>query len=51
MPDELARLFTEEKEEGAEEGARKVREDWGDVDGEAGRFFMAALKVTLGFSV
>lgn len=27
VPDELARLFTEEKEEGAEEGARKVKED------------------------
>lgn len=49
VPDELARLFTEEKEEGAEEGARKVKEDWGDVDEEAGRFFMAALKVTLAF--
>lgn len=51
MPDELARLFTEEKEEDAEEGARKIKEDRGDVDGEAGRFFMVALKVTLRFSV
>lgn len=31
MPDELARLLAEEKEE----GARKVKEDWGDVDEEA----------------
>lgn len=30
--DELARLLAEEKEEGADEGARKVKEDWGDVD-------------------
>lgn len=35
VPDELARLLAEEKEEGAEEGARKVKEDWGDVDEEA----------------
>lgn len=35
VPDELARLLAEEKEEGAEEGARKVREDWGDVDEES----------------
>ena len=33
--DELARLLAEEKEEGADEGARKVKEDWGDVDEEA----------------
>lgn len=30
-----ARLLAEEKEEGAEDGARKVKEDWGDVDEEA----------------
>lgn len=35
VPDELARLLEKEKEEGAEEGARKVKEDWGDVDEEA----------------
>lgn len=35
VPEELARLLAEEKEEGAEEGARKVKEDWGDVDEEA----------------
>ena len=35
MPDELARLLAEEKEEVADEGARKVKEDWGDVDEEA----------------
>lgn len=35
VPDELARLLAEEKEEGAEESARKVKEDWGDVDEEA----------------
>ena len=35
VPDELARLLAEEKEEGAEEGVRKVKEDWGDVDEEA----------------
>lgn len=35
MPDELVRLLAEEKEEGAEVGARKVKEDWGDVDEEA----------------
>lgn len=33
--DELARLLAQEKEEGAEDGARKVKEDWGDVDEEA----------------
>ena len=38
-----------EKSRLGEEGARKVKEDWGDVDEEAGRFFMAALKVTLAF--
>ena len=35
VPDELARLLAQEKEEGAEEGARMVKEDWGDVDEEA----------------
>lgn len=35
VPDELARMLAQEKEEGAEEGARKVKEDWGDVDEEA----------------
>lgn len=35
VPDELATLLAEEKEEGAEGGARKVKEDWGDVDEEA----------------
>ena len=35
VPDELTRLLAEEKEEGAEDGARKVKEDWGDVDEEA----------------
>ena len=35
MPDELARLLAQEKEEGAEEGAHKVKEDWGNVDEEA----------------
>lgn len=35
MPDELAKMLAQEKEEGAEEGARKVKEDWGDVDEEA----------------
>ena len=35
VPDELARLLAEEKEEGAEDGARKVKKDWGDVDEEA----------------
>ena len=35
VPDGLARLLAEEKEEGADEGARKVKEDWGDVDEEA----------------
>ena len=29
MPDELARLFAEEKEEGVEESARKAKEDLG----------------------
>lgn len=33
--DELARLLAEEKEEGTDEDARKVKEDWGDVDEEA----------------
>ena len=33
--DELAKMLAQEKEEGAEEGARKVKEDWGDVDEEA----------------
>ena len=32
---ELARLLAEVKEEGAEEGACKVKEDWGDVDEKA----------------
>lgn len=35
VPDELAKLLEKEKEEGAEEGARKVKENWGDVDEEA----------------
>lgn len=35
VPDELARMLAEEKEEGVEESARKVKEDWGDVDEEA----------------
>ena len=35
MPDQLARLLAQEKEEGAEEGAHKVKEDWGNVDEEA----------------
>lgn len=35
VPDGLARLLAQEKEEGADEGARKVKEDWGDVDEEA----------------
>ena len=35
VPDGLARMLAQEKEEGAEEGARKVKEDWGDVDEEA----------------
>ena len=35
VPDELARLLAEEKGEGADEGARKVKEDRGDVDEEA----------------
>ena len=35
MPDELARLLAEERGEGADEGARKGKEDWGDVDEEA----------------
>lgn len=34
MPGELARLIAQEEEGGAEEGARKVEEDWGDVDEE-----------------
>lgn len=29
VPDELASLLAEEKEEGAEDGARKVKEEWG----------------------
>ena len=33
--DELARLLAEEKEEGTDEDARKVKEEWGDVDEEA----------------
>lgn len=35
VPDELARMLAEEKEEGVEESARKVKENWGDVDEEA----------------
>lgn len=35
VPDELAKMLAQEKEESAEEGARKVKEDWGDVDEEA----------------
>lgn len=35
VPEELARLLAEEKEEGAEDGARKVKEDRADVDEEA----------------
>ena len=35
VPDELARMLAKEKEEGADEGARKVKEDWGDVDEES----------------
>ena len=35
VPDELARLLAEEKEEGADEGARKAREDRDDVNEEA----------------
>ena len=35
VPDELARMLAEEKEEGTDEGARKVKEDWGDVDEES----------------
>ena len=34
-PRSRRRLLAEEKEEGAEEGARKVKEDWGDVDEES----------------
>ena len=33
--DELARLLAEEKEEGTDEDAHKVKEDWGDADEEA----------------
>ena len=33
--DDLARLLAEEKEEGSEEGAHKVKKEWGDVDEEA----------------
>ena len=51
VPDELARLLAEEKEEGADEGARKVKEDWVTSMKRLGRFLMAALKVTLGFFV
>ena len=35
VSDDLARLLAQEKEENAEEGTRKVKEDWGDVDEEA----------------
>ena len=35
VPDELAKMLAQEKEEGAEKGARKVKEDRGDVDEEA----------------
>lgn len=49
--DELARLLAEEKEEGAEEGARKAKEDWGTPMKRLGRFLKAALKVTLSFFV
>ena len=35
VPGVPARLLAEEKEEGADEGARKVKEDGGDVDEEA----------------
>ena len=34
MSDELARLLAEEKEEGVEESAHKVKEGRGDVDEE-----------------
>ena len=34
VPDELARLLAEEKEEGVEESAHKVKEGRGDVDEE-----------------
>ncbi len=51
MSDDLARLLAEEKEEGAEEGARKVKEDGVTSMKWLGRFLMAALKVTLGFFV
>lgn len=47
--DELARLLAEEREEGAEEGASKAKEDWGTPVERFGRFLKAALKVTLGF--
>ena len=51
VPDELARLLAEEKEEVAEGGVPEVKEEWGDVDEQRlGRFLMADLKVTLGFS-
>lgn len=33
-PEEPARLLAEEKDAGAEDGARKVKEDRGDVDEE-----------------
>ncbi len=51
VPDELARLLAEEKEEGADDGARKVKEDWGTPVKRLGRFLKAALKVTLDFFV
>ena len=51
VSDDLARLLAEEKEEGAEEGARKVKEDGVTSMKWLGRFLMAALKVTLGFFV
>lgn len=35
VPENLARLLAEEKEEGTEDSDRKVKEDWGDVDEEA----------------
>ena len=35
VPGVLARMLAEEKEEGVEESARKVKEDRGDVDEEA----------------
>lgn len=44
MPEELARLLAEEKEEGAEDGARKVKEDRADVDEEAWWVFQGGTK-------